>query len=496
MIVDWKSLEDTEEGENSPLSESATTLESGSPSSTRFNSSIEADAEIPSITFQAPLLTVGIVSSRYRRWPNPNPSNEPNYADPSRNIFMLLQKQPLINHTGVPLKDITFPNSIPPPDDLDIRPIDSTYLTFFLTEVPSILGSDRFFPKILNSIFERSVSQPVLRHSILAVSSWIIDNRLGRPPLYTHHHLQRVLPVIQKAITELKINSAHILSVSFLSWLSLMTGDLQMTHRHLKGLFLMFIHAHHLSPIGEPLDNSDPVIMFLYRMSLRIDNTLAYRNFAQAYPPITDHEEYYRQWVRQIISSEEDLEGCIASFRIDDLTNRICHLHTETRQHREQSTSYDTALQRRAETLQADLSTWSTLPVIRRHISLPSSFSSHSDTKSFLHYPPYEIMDMVFAQMVLLHASLGIHLSIAKTGTLGPYPHSRYENAVQVCRIYAAIGTKPALQKTGQSRLINALWLSGLVLGSSLYPAGRPLTLITKSSVSMDIKVVRGDRSR
>jgi hypothetical protein len=85
---------------------------------------------------------------------------------------------------------------------------------------------------------------------------------------------------------------------------------------------------------------------------------------------------------------------------------------------------------------------------------------------------------MVFAQMGLLHASLGIHLSIAKTGTLGPYPHSRYENAVQVCRIYAAMGAKPSIGKTGQSRLINALWLAGLVLGNPFYPAGK----ITRSS--------------
>jgi hypothetical protein len=125
-----------------------------------------------------------------------------------------------------------------------------------------------------------------------------------------------------------------------------MTGDLRTTHRHLKGLFLMFIHTHHLSPIGEPYDNSDPVMMFLYRMSLRIDNTLAYRNFPQAYPPITDHEEYHRQWLPLIISRQEDMDLCMASLKIDDLTNQICHLHTETRQYRKQSSSTDVALQR------------------------------------------------------------------------------------------------------------------------------------------------------
>jgi hypothetical protein len=260
----------------------------------------------------------------------------------------------------------------------------------------------------------------------------------------------------------------------------LMAGDLRTTQRHLNGLFLMFIHTHHLSPDGEPYDNPDPVIMFLYRMSLRIDNTLAYRNFRQAYPPITDQEKYFRQWIPPIISNNKDIDLCVASLKIDDLTNQICHLHAEIRQHRKLSPSTATAFQERAEIIEADLSTWSTLPVIQHHFSQSSTFSSHTESgNKFLHYPPLDIVDMVFAQMGLLHASLVIHLSIAKTGTLGPYPYCRYENAVQVCRLYAAMGAKPELQKTGQSRLITALWLAGLVLGNPFYPAGKIARFVT-----------------
>ena len=90
----------------------------------------------------------------------------------------------------------------------------------------------------------------------------------------------------------------------------------------------------------------------------------------------------------------------------------------------------------------------------------------------FLHYPVYPISDAVFAQMLLIHASLGIHLSIVMTGKLGPFPRTRCEFAIQVCRIYAALGTHSSVQKTGQSRIINALWLAGLVFGNDCYPAG------------------------
>jgi len=136
-----------------------------------------------------------------KRWRNPNPSGEPVYATPTKNIFMRLQSKPFINYTDAPMKEISFGKRIPPPDDLEVMPDDSKYLTYFVTEVPDILSSDRFFPSAITSIFKQSVNQPVLRHSILAVSSWMTDNRQGRLPLYTLRHLERILPGIQKSAT-------------------------------------------------------------------------------------------------------------------------------------------------------------------------------------------------------------------------------------------------------------------------------------------------------
>jgi hypothetical protein len=407
--------------------------------------------------------------SRHRPWPNPNPSAEANYGDPSKNIFLKMQKELIIrNHTRAPMKDIKFNKKLPPPDDLEIHPIDSKYLTYFVSEVPDILGSERFFPSAIATIFQLSVNQPVLRHSILAVSSWIVDNRMGRPPLYTHHHLQRLLPEIQKAITETKINSGHILSVSFLAWLALMTGDLYTAHRHLKGLVQMFIGTRRLTTLGEPYENPDPTLMFMHRMSLKIDNTLAYRNFPQVYPPINDHEVYHRQWLPHFIPGKGDIENCLAAFKLDDFMNRICHLHHQARQHRKDNDSQEMEIQRRANSILAEHTEWLSSSVIQKHIPVDAK---DEEERQFLHYPPLAIKDAMFAQMVLIHASLGIHLSIVMTGKLGPYPHTRYEAAVQVCRIYAALGAQPAIQKTGQSRVLNSLWLAGLVLGND-YPAG------------------------
>ena len=436
---------------------------------------------------RAPLSSVNLTDRpmmKFKSWRHPNPSAEPLYATVEKNVFLHLQSNPIINYTNAPLKEITFGKPMPPPDDLEITPDDSKYLTYFVTEVPDILGSDRFFPSAINSIFKQSVNEPVLRHSILAVSSWMTDNRQGRLPLYTIRHLERILPGIQKAIHELNITTAHILSVSFLSWLALMTGDLCTTHRHLKGLFLMYLETRHLNILGEAYHNPDPLIMFLYRMSIKIDNTLAYRNYPLAYPVMTNQELSHRQWLAHYLSQETAIEQCLATFRLDDFTNQICHLHLHARQLRDQKESNESQIHDRAKTIAFELNAWLNLSVVRPHIPAVSvetglpvvshHESSMREDVQFLHFPPYRIKDAMFGQMMMIHASLGIHLSIIVTGKLGSYPRTRYEYAVEVCRIYAALrsSSQSTIEKTGQSRMINSLWLAGLVLGRDTYPAG------------------------
>lgn len=376
--------------------------------------------------------------------------------------------------------EIQFSRIMTPPDDMEVQPLDSKYFMYFVTEIPEILGSDRYFPSAITTIFKQSIDQPILRHSILAVSSWIVDNRQGKPPLYTLNHLRKILPGIQKAIIELDFTEAHILSVCFLAWLSLMTGDLHTTHSHLKGLFLMFLQSRHLTVSGEPRDNPNPIMMFLYRMSIKIDNTLAYRNFPQAYPPITNHERYHRQWLPRFIQNQRDIDLCLASFKLDDFTNQICHLHHQARRLPKRGGPIEPEIQDRAKSIAMEHAAWVSLPVVKSHDPIEETFHSFTESQDvgdnrFLNHPAYQIYDSSFAQMMLVHASLGIHLSIVETGNLGPYPQSRYEFAVQACRLYAALGIIPSIKKTGQSRVINALWLAGLVFGNDFYPAGIPI---------------------
>jgi len=387
-------------------------------------------------------------------WRKPNPSFEPVYGNCAKNIFLRLQRRELADYSQEPIKQIQFLKDVPPPDDLEILPTDSKYFTYFVSEVPKVLGTVRFFPSAIASIFKQSINQPVLRHSILAVSSWIADNTSGRSTVNTHQYLGRVLPRIQAAIYESTITTADIISVSFLAWLAFMSDDLHLTQRHLKGLFLMFLETGHVNLNGDPKDNPDPLLMFLYRLSIKLDNNLAYRNFPLAFPPIGDHHAIHQQWLPHFISSKEEIEDCLASFKLDDFANQISHLHRRPK----------AEIVRRGSVIATELADWLTLPAAVRHRPWTAFDRDSASQKLFLNHPPYPVEDGLWAADLLIHASLGIHLSIEMTGELGPRPLSRCEAAIQVCRIHGAIGTNTSVVgKTGNSRTLHALWLAGLV---------------------------------
>lgn len=52
--------------------------------------------------------------------------------------------------------------------------------------------------------------------------------------------------------------------------------------------------------------------MFLYILSIKIDDTLAYRSFIQDYSPMTNHEPYHRQWVPHFNLKYNDIKNCQA----------------------------------------------------------------------------------------------------------------------------------------------------------------------------------------
>lgn len=220
-------------------------------------------------------------------------------------------------------------------------------------------------------------------------------------------------------------------------------------------------------------------------MAFKIDNTLAYRNFPQVFPPPTDHDCYHRQWLSHFIPNQEGFDACLTSFKLDDFTNRITHLCREADQLPGQSgmTTIENGTTAAASKLVIELEAWRSLPMLQKHIPIVDEelFSSWdnvpSDTQVIQRIEQSSCQvgnDTLFPKLLIIHASLLIHLSIVIHEKLGPVPGSRVDAAVEICQIFASMSEDALspLKQAGESRLLNALWLAGLVLDKHRYPLG------------------------
>lgn len=90
---------------------------------------------------------------------------------------------------------------------------------------------------------------------------------------------------------------------------------------------------------------------------------------------------------------------------IDDIINRLCHLHHQARQLRKQSYSHESEIQDRAKSIASDHTAWLSLPVVQTHIPNEAGTiingSLTREKNRFLHYPEYPISDAVFTQILL-----------------------------------------------------------------------------------------------
>jgi hypothetical protein len=416
------------------------------------------------------------LSKSLKKWANPNPTAEPIYSSESKNVFLQLQRQTELNQTFDSDEEFVLLKPLPPPADMGVQMVDSNYISYFLNEVPRVLGCTCCTPQIVD-IFMQSINQPILRHSILALSSALcIGSRSSS--VYTRNKIQRIIPQIKEAITSVTIGSSHIVAVTFLAWLALAKGDLHAAHRHVGGLFSMLQTTHHLSSTADPLrPEPNPLVMFLFRLAVKADNTLGSRNQPYVFPVLRDHETYHRRWLTVATSSEVHLQYCLATIKLDDLANHIGHIHMGVDKlkmsgvHSEERTIVQT------ERIRIEHKTWLYRAYIHRHIggNDPVTWKEWTEEQpmpinTFLEHRPYSIFDPLVAHMHLLHASLGIHLSIVKSERFQEYDDECFDAAILIARIYTALNNARVSGNGGNDVLI-ALWLAGLVFADKARPS-------------------------
>ena len=408
------------------------------------------------------------------------------------------------NHTSIPSGEDTddertsrridptiFRKGIPSPDSVDVQPEDAKYISFYLKEGPGYFGSPCFVGEMLD-IFTFSFSQPVLRHSILALSSMVQPLRSeieDQARTYALRNLRHVIPEIQTAITKVKITTAHLISVTFLIYYSIATHELRKAHTHVRGLFAMLKKSNLVSNDGTPIQSPpDPVLAFVYLLGIKADNILADRNQPYAFPLLRFDENFFRKWLTNTHRSEYDLQICLASIHLAFLCNNVGHLRNDTVQPRVQGgKEIESIIAERTEIIRKKHQSWLLRPYIQRHIQATTNAPynpSSNPTQRFLKYPPYQIFDPAVARMHFVHASLQIQLAIAQHGTIEGFNDQVFDAAVLICRIFAVVSTGPV--NLWLDLILTPLWLTGVVFGDKRRPYWEGLQWLGPMLVSVD----------
>ena len=397
----------------------------------------------------------------------------PLYNQPSTNLFLQLQNEPLPSASeDDETYELPLIQAIGAPDDTPLYSIDSSYLHFFVLELPSILAVDHLFPNAMGRILGMTIGNPALWHSVLALSSFLTDKIVRRPMSRTYIHLQKSLSLIQSAIQNRTINDSHIAAVFFLGYLNLGNGEIASAGRHLDGLHLM------LEQRGA---TDDPLINAIRRLTIRLDNVRGTPGRSLCFPTHKLETTISpRTWLVKLLDSDKinALDWALAEFELEDLANQFVHLHLRAKSLRSSPThnpaTDEHELLFRADVLLTELQRWKLRPIFLaaeadENLSRLACLGQILQRSLFLTYPPLPFKNFIYARLLIMYYRLQILGSLIIRPEPGANPPERYDAAINLCRTFASYKT---LRKTIPSLMIVPLLFSGLVLGEKDYPQG------------------------
>ena len=94
-------------------------------------------------------------------------------------------------------------------------------------------------------------------------------------------------------------------------------------------------------------------------------------------------------------------------------------------------------------------------------------------SKTFLNYPAYRFKNPLYACLLLTHYAMTISLSLIVNPRVGPRTPDRVEAALEICKIYAALGGN---HPVGSLTCLASVWWAGLTFDSRKYPHGNSIS--------------------
>lgn len=218
---------------------------------------------------------------------------------------------------------------------------------------------------------------------------------------------------------------------------------------------------------------------------MRINVTLALgvAHIPSSFPPAAQHPNGQMAQgygpVRQFLgsASREFEKWTLAQLELDDIGNRVCRMHLRAnviRRGKVRDELGERELHLNTEQLVRLNERWRHNPVIQvaeyvEEVHRQQSCMTDSKEKRFLSYPPLRFKNPLYGCLLLAHNAIKISSSLIVDQNVGPRTPDRVDAAVEICRIYAALGGN---HPVGSLTCLASVWWAGLVFDDRTSPGG------------------------
>jgi len=335
---------------------------------------------------------------------------------------------------------------------------DIPYLHFFVMNMGNMLTYAEWFPKVVTEIFSRIPESPVLRHSVLAVTSLHVDNALHRPLVRGLTHKQHAIAALQTALSTAEITEDVAISIFLIFWLDIFDGKV-IPQSHLRGFYLVLEKLQESWTKGDATKLS-PLLFIIKRIMIRFDCVVATVHGAVPIFPLCDETEIFRfkPSLTSLAPDLNTLDWAIVCFALDDLfhlANHVIRGAITARTTPEYVSdgvfrhSTELLLAQNLVNLRQHHAKWLELPTCK--VALERELLAQSNPvfatlppKQFLDYPPLQIHDRTFNILLMEWHAMALFISIAppESERLKP-PQQDLQHAVEIVRIHVGLNLHP-----------------------------------------------------
>ena len=367
--------------------------------------------------------------------------------------------------------------AMPPAPESRVDSMDSQYLEYWLREMPKNHPFATPFPSFLTNLFQISVSNPHLRHSLVSLAAFVADNCHHRPLIPALLHHQETLRKVQGSLTLGRITESTIYAVMMLAYFNVFTGKFLSARRHIRGLSLL------LDQYSAQGSQPSATTMLIWRCGVRIDYILSsvYPCKPIFPPPPMEQEDLHRSWIRTCVVGNE--EWALGQFALDNLQSKAAHLSWQASQLRKEDGmscgteifQREAIIQRACAALIDEMTMWRRRQVfleedaklemqefLHPECQLPGDETSQEGT--FLRCPRMNTGNAFYESLLNEYRSAVLFvtfIAFPRINQPSQYTQLRLLHAIDICRSIAVSG-----QSSFPVPMVRFLQLAGLVFGN------------------------------